>query len=172
MDLTDEDVPEIFRAIQSKNMSQVVLTLSNNKLTAVGVKQLVEKINKAKQHLILINLSGNPIGDIGIKYIFELFGDKELEEIKLKNTGLTDKGIRQLVDGILRLKPPKASKFFMGDNKGITDASVNQLLRLKGFKQEALFDITGCSLSEGAKVQLKNASNIFVVERDQTSYWR
>ncbi|CAF3944931.1 unnamed protein product, partial [Adineta steineri] len=166
LDLTDEDVPEIFRAIQSRNSSKVVVTLSNNKLTAVGIKQLVETINKAKQQLELIDLSRNPIGDIGIKYIFELFGDKEFLTIDLRATELTDKGIRQLVDGILLLKPPKLSQFILGNNKGITDASVNQLLRLKGFKKEAVFDMVNCSLSEEAKVQLKNASPNFLVEID------
>ncbi|CAF0830300.1 unnamed protein product [Adineta steineri] len=168
LNLTDADTDAIIHAIQSRRTTSLMLQLGGNKLTYVGVKQLVEAIKKNKQVIHGLGLSDNPIGDAGVQYILNLFGNDIFNTLDISATGITDNGVKVLVDGILRFKPSSPVQFLsIPHNNGITDISVNQLLRLIGLNKLVHVNIADCSLSDKAKKQLQQASNIFMV-----SYYR
>ncbi|CAF1183558.1 unnamed protein product [Adineta steineri] len=164
MNLTDADTDFIIRTMQSRETDVLYFALADNKLTYVGVKKLVEAIKKGKQGVRGLNLNGNPVGDAGVQYILKLFDNNIFEYLSIEDIGLTDNGVKELVDGILQSKLSSPVKIlFIGNNKRITDHSVKQLLRLVGLNQLVKIDIVGCSLSDEAKKQLEQESPIFFV---------
>ncbi|CAF1117302.1 unnamed protein product [Adineta steineri] len=164
MNLTDAHTDFIIRTMQSCEADVLYFALGDNKLTYVGVKKLVEAIKKGKQGVRGLNLNGNPVGDVGVQYILKLFDNNIFEYLSIEDIGLTDNGVKELVDGILQSKPSSPVKMlFIGNNKRITDHSVKQLLRLVGLNQLVKIDIVGCSLSDEAKKQLEQESPIFFV---------
>lgn len=70
-ELTDEDMPYLRQQISSKNLQKIHLNLSNNQITAEGVKQLFTAEGEDQQKfppqaLEAIDLSNNPIGKDGV----------------------------------------------------------------------------------------------------------
>ncbi|CAF1337558.1 unnamed protein product [Adineta steineri] len=165
MNLTDADIGAIVHAIQSRKSRLLSLVIAENKFTNVGIKKLVEAIKKDKQRIDVLTLDDNPIGDAGVQHILKLFGNDILDVLSIENIGLTDNGVKVLVDGILRSKRSSPVRSLnIGKNKGITDHSVKQLLRLVGLNKLVDVDVVYCSLSDEAKKQLEDASKIFTVE--------
>ncbi|CAF3913301.1 unnamed protein product [Adineta steineri] len=165
MNLTDADIGSIIHVIRSRKTPLLSLVIGDSKLTDVGIKKLVEAIIKDKQRIDTLSLGGNPIGDAGVQHILKLFGNNILDVLSIPGVGLTDKGVKVLVDGILRSKQSSpVQSLQIGYNKGITDKSVKQLLRLVGLKKLLRVSINDCSLSDEAKKQLEDASKIFHVE--------
>lgn len=107
--LTDEDMTYLRQQISSKDLQKIHLNLSNNQITAKGVKQLFTAEGEDQQKfppqaLEAIDLSNNPIGKDGIVNLAaQLEGMPLLKYIYLTQIELDGNGALVLISIISKL---------------------------------------------------------------------
>lgn len=72
-----------------------ILYLANTKITAAGVRALLDEQSGLKW-IWEIDLSNNPIGDAGVEVIAKSANTQTMRSMTLSNVGMTDKGARAL----------------------------------------------------------------------------
>ena len=156
--ITDEDIPFIVeRAVIAKRCTH--LLLSNNELTAEGVRVFVEKVvqlGREASRLHSLDLGGNPLGDKVTEHLAQLLShaDSKLNHLRLERVELTDEGVEQL-SGALSASEG-LTKLYLNDNGSITDASVDSLITmLKNLNQ---LEVLNCGLSDEGRKRLKDAA--------------
>ena len=156
--ITDDDIPFVVeRALVERRA--VYLLLTDNKLTAEGVKLLVEKLNALEtdaSRLQSLDLSGNPLEDEVTVHLAQLFDqtDTKLSHLRLERVNITDQGVQQLstavsATGVL-------TKLYLNENKLITDASVDSLIEM--LKTLNRLEVANCGLSAEGQKRLKEAA--------------
>ena len=148
----------IRKAIRKKKCTS--LSLATNKITADGIRELVDALesNRSLTHLIL---SMNPIGDEGVQWIVKLLIQTQtLYHLALSDIDLTDSGLTTITD-VLRMNSSSLRCLDLRSNTSITDASVDSLLSMVDRNQTlSACRLDHCGFTSDGKEKLREAKSV------------
>ncbi len=106
------------------------LNLSGNKITAEGVRLVINKL-KGFKHLKKLNLANNQLGDEGVIQVAEMLCDNEtLHELNLENNQITQRGTEALAIAITLNKTLRSLNL---KNNRVGDQGVEMLANALSF---------------------------------------
>lgn len=142
------------------NSTLVELDLSDNHISDIGVKTLMEILATNKSMLGKLHLGSNNISDKGVKYISDMLRtNKTLTHLLLNRNSISNSGIH-LLSNVLALHNHSLEVLSISSNSLITDPSADSLIVM--LKQNEILkelDIKCCNINEVNTQRLQETVN-------------
>jgi len=131
------------------NITLVDLDLSDNYISDIGIKILMEVLLTNKSILKKLHLGSNNISDHGIQYLSDMLKtNHSLTHLMLNRNHLTNHGI-YLLSNVLALHNTSLEILSISSNNLITDLSIDSLIVMLRQNQTLKeLDIRYCNISE------------------------
>jgi Ran GTPase-activating protein (RanGAP) involved in mRNA processing and transport len=156
--ITDQSLSILSDALYN-NLTLVELDLSDNYITDLGVKILMEVLLTNKTLLKKLHLGSNNISDQGIQYLSEMLQtNHSLTHLMLNRNQISDRGVHFLAN-VLASYNHSLEVLSLSSNSLITDLSLKSLIiMLKQNETLKGLDIKCCNLSEISNQHLRQIS--------------
>jgi Ran GTPase-activating protein (RanGAP) involved in mRNA processing and transport len=138
------------------NLTLVELDLSDNYISDLGVKILMDVLLTNKSILQKLHLGSNNISDLGIKYVADMLKtNHSLTHLMLNRNHITDHGVN-LLSNVLALQNISLEVLSLSSNNLITDSCVESLIiMLKHNETLKGLDIKCCNISAMSNRRLR-----------------
>lgn len=125
------------------------LNLSNNNITANGIKGIMENF-VLDDHLVLhFNVSRNHIGDAGVKAMALRLPGSPLKFLNISHADVGVEGARVLAE-LLKRHDCNLTSLYVHENHAIGDAGFSLLADAVPRSKLTSLDVRGCNISDGA----------------------
>lgn len=131
------------------NLTLVDLDLSDNYISDIGVKSLMDVLLTNKSTLQKLHLGSNGVSDLGIQYLSDMLKtNHSLTHLMLNRNYISNHGVH-LLSNVLALHNSSLEVLSLSSNNLITDSSIDSLIiMLQHNETLKALDLKSCNISE------------------------